>query len=510
MLIKRKLQNFIFNTFIVEKYNKILVFFLKRMMIFYFFPTIMFLFLAISSDKGMSAKWIIYISICHFLVSVFLTALFYRDLINIRNAVANYANGSPINKISISPLNDCAVIHDGIEYVVEQFDKKDDFLQLTRVENETIFNLISDPLIIIDSDMEIACINKGARLLIGNTTNLKTSPIFKKSTFLSELQKYVEHKRTEHLYKNRSYNDCKYFECELLINKITRFFKIGLAAFDVSREYELKFVIIMTNITDYKNFELSMKDFIANASHEIRTPITSMIGFIETIKDNIKDDPNSVDRFLNIVIEQGNKVVDLLNSLLALSKADFEKDKEINSYVSLKKIVSESYMHCDYIARKKNISISVVHNNKLPPLRANYYGLLRVCNNLIVNAINYSATNKKIEIETGICNNPPFTDIAKKEKFIFFSVKDEGIGMDEKYINRIGERFFKINQENKSGSGLGLSIVNSILERHKARIKVESKKNEGSIFTVYFPIENNTIQEEGSSKTNFIEDALIG
>ncbi|CAK8162562.1 hypothetical protein CAXC1_190002 [Candidatus Xenohaliotis californiensis] len=470
------------------------------MLVFFVLPVSLFIALVALWYTDASIKWIICIICLHFIIATILVSVFYNDLIQIRNYIASYVNSPPTpNRISLSVLSDCGLISDGIEFVVEQLDKKDDLLQVARVENEAVFNLVSSPVFIIDSSMNVLRLNKGAHLLLGiDVDNLETCNELVESSFLSELRIRISNMN------NGVSIDGGRFECSILIKGAKNFFKVSVALFGTEERLNAKFVVVMTNVTSYKNLERSMSDFIANASHEIRTPLTSMVGFIETIKDIIKDDPKEVNRFLDIVIDQGSKVVNLLDSLLTLSRADFERSVSINEYVDLHTIIQESVLHCNYLLKEREIRVVVKKINHLARVKGDYYGLLQVCNNLIINAINHSYKGGIVEISCGMCMDAPFADVEYDQKFMFLQVSDFGQGMDSKHLSRISERFYKVNSSS-IGSGLGLSIVKSVLERHKAKFKIESEKNKGSTFIVYLRDQQVKTMKDNkttSSKTN--------
>lgn len=498
-----KLQHLLFNIFVLREHSRLFAFFCKKMAVFFLLPGSMFVVLVLCWNNHIPMVWLYSLVLFYFVISVILTAMFHRDLINIRNYVAGYINSPDSNTstIVVSPLNDCALIRDGIDIVAEQLDKKEDLLQIAMVENEAVFNLISDPVVIIDAKLRVLRINRGGKLLIGsNTENLRNCAILRESSFINELQKHVLS-----MSNNKTCNDYQYFENFISVNKMQKFFKISIALFGVGESSGAKFVVIMNDITAYKNFEKSMSDFIANASHEIRTPLTSMVGFIETIKDTMRDDPAAVNRFLDIVLEQGNKVVELLNSLLTLSKVDFERNLSIDSYINIEEVLEEAFLHCGQLAHDKNIALNFKGIKNIPMVKASYYGILQVCNNLLVNAINHSNAGSSVEIVVGVDNNVPFADVASDRRFLFLRVEDHGCGIDAKHLNRISDRFYKVNSSSKSGSGLGLSIVKSILERHNAKLVIDSKKNIGSTFTVYLRLDS----EHMVQKENIINNAQI-
>lgn len=230
----------------------------------------------------------------------------------------------------------------------------------------------------------------------------------------------------------------------------------------------------MHDITKLKKLEHMRKDFVANVSHELRTPITSIKGFAETLLDGAKNNPESLDMFLKIMLEESNRIQSLVQDLLELSK--IEQNSEIpKEQISLTEIGEHSINTVSNVASKKDIHITN-HIDKEVYGYGDKDKLTQVLINLLTNAISYSPKSSEVIIT-----------IKEVEDGQIISVKDNGIGISKDEQKRIFERFYRVDKarsRDSGGTGLGLSITKHIVEAHNGQIKVESEVGKGSNFIV--------------------------
>ena len=238
------------------------------------------------------------------------------------------------------------------------------------------------------------------------------------------------------------------------------------------------FIINIENITEYAKLENMRKEFVANVSHELKTPITSIQGFIETLKmtDNLDEDTKN--RFLTIIENEATRLTRLIDDILLLSTIE-NKTKKIVEKVDLFEVFVEVHEVINYIAKKKNIKVKYDFENKDIDLWE-YSGYIRqILLNIISNAIKYTGENGKVSIKQYI----------KSEK-VFIEVKDNGIGIPEEDIERIFERFYRVDKARSrsvGGTGLGLAITKHMVKALNGNIKVESELGVGSKFIIELP-----------------------
>ncbi|MEI6153726.1 MAG: ATP-binding protein [Deltaproteobacteria bacterium] len=235
-------------------------------------------------------------------------------------------------------------------------------------------------------------------------------------------------------------------------------------------------IVLLHDITDFKNLEKMKKEFIANISHELRTPLTAIKGFVETLEDE-EDIKNK--RYLEIIKRHADRLIHIVGDLLLLSENE-EKGAELElEEVSLKNTIENVLKIFENRAKEKGLNINVTIQDALPLIQADPFKLEQMFINLIDNAIKYTEEG---EITISITEN---------DGLIVINVRDTGIGISNEYLPRIFERFYVVDKSRSKrlgGTGLGLSIVKHIVMLHKGAIDVESIPGKGTQFTVTLPI----------------------
>jgi two-component system, OmpR family, phosphate regulon sensor histidine kinase PhoR len=236
-------------------------------------------------------------------------------------------------------------------------------------------------------------------------------------------------------------------------------------------------LVVFHDITEIKHLEQMRKDFVANVSHELKTPITSIKGFSETLLDGALNDPDAAKMFLDIIWKESGRMETLVADLLDLSKIE-QKGLTLNiTTVSLNKLIEEMIVTLESRLEAKQIILRVNVPDHLM-IQVDEYRLKQVFLNLITNAILYTPTGGRIFIEG-----------SESELMVKVKVSDTGIGIDKTELPRIFERFYRVDKarsRDSGGTGLGLAIVKHIMEAHHGKISVDSKMNEGTSFTVSF------------------------
>lgn len=236
-------------------------------------------------------------------------------------------------------------------------------------------------------------------------------------------------------------------------------------------------LVVYHDITEIKHLEQMRKDFVANVSHELKTPITSIKGFSETLLDGALNDPDAAKMFLEIIWKESGRMERLVADLLDLSKIE-QKGLTLNlTAVPLKKLLSEVIVTLESRLEAKDIALQMNVSDHLV-IQGDEYRLKQVFVNLITNAILYTPKGGQI-----------FVDASESDQVVNVKVSDTGIGIEKAELPRIFERFYRVDKarsRDSGGTGLGLAIVKHIMEAHHGKINVESKLNEGTTFTVSF------------------------
>ena len=251
---------------------------------------------------------------------------------------------------------------------------------------------------------------------------------------------------------------------------------------DVSPVFEKETIsgclVVVHDITEIRRLETMRKDFVANVSHELKTPLTSIKGFVETLLEGALQDKENSRQFLKIIEAHAQRLDNLINDLLSLSYLESESISLNKSELKIAKLVDDILAGFKSQLRNKSLEIS----NNVPAelyVKADKDKLSQVLTNLIDNAIKFNKENGSISIYS-----EDAVDMVK------FTIEDAGIGIPNRDIPRIFERFYRVDKARSrelGGTGLGLSIVKHIVELHGGRVAAESAEGFGSKFHFYLP-----------------------
>ena len=239
-------------------------------------------------------------------------------------------------------------------------------------------------------------------------------------------------------------------------------------------------VVVLHDITDLRKLERVRRDFVANVSHEFKTPLTAIQGFAETLLAGAMDDRQNRLRFLEIILDHSRRLARLTDDLLKLSKMDAERLELEIRRLSVSQFVESCIETTQRSAAEKDLRISVNVGEKLPDIAADRRLLAEVLQNLLDNAIQYTPSGGQIMVSASANGNE-----------VTFTVSDTGIGIPRADQPRIFERFYRVDvarSREVGGTGLGLSIAKHLVEAHGGRIWVESEVGQGSQFHFTVPV----------------------
>jgi two-component system, OmpR family, phosphate regulon sensor histidine kinase PhoR len=236
-------------------------------------------------------------------------------------------------------------------------------------------------------------------------------------------------------------------------------------------------LLVFHDITELKKLEQMRKDFVANVSHELKTPITSIKGFSETLLDGAMKNEETLEAFLSIILKESDRLQKLIQDLLELSKIEQHGFHMNIEDIEILLLLDEVCTMLNGKAQEKQISIEITSLEPKPLVKGDYYRLKQVFINLLSNAITYTPTKGSITIKV----------VEESDTKYKIHVTDTGVGIDKAEIPRIFERFYRVDKDrsrNSGGTGLGLAIVKHILEAHKGNISVTSEVGKGTTFVI--------------------------
>ena len=271
-------------------------------------------------------------------------------------------------------------------------------------------------------------------------------------------------------------------------------------------------LLVLRDETDVRRMELMRVDFLANASHELKTPLASLAGFIETLKGHARDDPKARDRFLDIMAVQADRMSRLVSDLLSLSRIELNEHVPPSGRVDLARAAVDVMDAVSVLSAERAVTVRMEDRTLSAPVHGDRDEIVQVVQNLVDNAIKYSPSGDTVEIvirpdvtldeaaapwsggnrEGGVTRLPLVTpDREPGNRYAAITVRDHGPGMAREHLPRLTERFYRVEGQKsgeRSGTGLGLAIVKHIVNRHRGGLTVESAPGQGAVFTAYFPL----------------------
>lgn len=227
--------------------------------------------------------------------------------------------------------------------------------------------------------------------------------------------------------------------------------------------------------------------FVANVSHEIRSPLTAISGFVETLQGPAIEDVALRTRFLGMMAKEVTRMTNLVSDLLSLSQVEAKERRALKNKVDMTSVIEQSVQSATPIAQTLGKRLDVKSDVELPTVMGRQDDMVRVLINLLENAIHYSRPDGEIHLTVHVdCGDNPLGQTA-----ISISVTDDGEGIAADEIPFLTQRFYRVDKSrsrNMGGTGLGLAIVKHILVRHRGELVIESVLGQGSTFTIYLPV----------------------
>jgi two-component system phosphate regulon sensor histidine kinase PhoR len=264
-----------------------------------------------------------------------------------------------------------------------------------------------------------------------------------------------------------------------LLGPPTRYLALNASAIPTEDEDDFGVIIVVHDITEVRRLENMRRDFVANVSHELKTPLASIQAYAETLIDGAIEDQKNNRTFLGRIVEQSERLNMLIQDLLSIARV--ESNTQANEYlvINVIEVLDSCLKHHQPRAGKKEIALEVRTPTDVM-VYAETEGVRQILDNLIDNAIKYTPEQGRVQI-----------DITIQNEQVLLKVQDSGIGIPEAHLQRIFERFYRVDKARSrelGGTGLGLSIVKHLVNAFGGTVDVTSKPDEGTAFIVTLPL----------------------
>ncbi len=338
-------------------------------------------------------------------------------------------------------------------------------VQRQKKQIETILLHMTDGIIAFNMEGEITHINPAATEMLHLTQSDNSfDKIFEKLHIDINLEKtiYLE----------------DWTSSEQRIHVGDKYLNILFASFKDEKDRPSGVMAVIQDITEHVKLDNMRKEFVADVSHELKTPITSIMGYADTLLEG-EYDKETQERFLNVIAGEARRMAKLVSDLLTLSRYDNNKAKQEKEKFDLGNLVKRCQEKLQLEINRKNHHVECFVTANVPPVYANKDGIERVVLNILTNSIKYTPEGGIIKIYVGFVYNDAY-----------IKVIDNGIGIPEEDLNRIFERFYRVDKartREMGGSGLGLSIAKEILNQNHGSIDIKSEKGKGTEVVVRIP-----------------------
>ncbi len=426
-------------------------------------------------------------------LAAFLFSLrFTRPIEILRRGAERFGRGNLKRKVATPAGLELGELADALNRMATQLDERIDEITHQRNERQAILESMAEGLLAVDDHERVLSINRAAQDLLGISVREVVGRLVQEVCRNVSLQRLISRALDGDFSTETEEGTFIRTGTETLL-------RARCAPLRDGEGQDIGVVVILTNITMLQKLENLRREFVANVSHELRTPITSIKGFTETLLDGAIEDPGEARRFVEIIARQSDRLCDVIEDLLSLSRLDRHERIE-TQVVSLQRLIEQSTELCREQATQQSVELTIRCPEGLK-LRANPVLVEQALTNLIDNAIKYSGPGKKV----GVNVEPNGTKVR-------IHVQDNGSGIDEEHLERIFERFYRVDKARSrevGGTGLGLSIVKNVAQVHGGSVSVVSTPGEGSDFSITLPLDPDLVGDPDSHNNQVVADGAV-
>lgn len=406
------------------------------------------------------------------LLSLLLSRRVRRPIDEIRRGAESFARGDFQFRLPISELEEMSALSETMNRMAAELQER--ILTITRQRNEleAVLSSMVEGVVALDGQEHIVTMNRAAGQLFDCKPAEVLGASIQEVVRNTDLQRFVKETFAA---QGPLVTDLRF--CASDEEKILSVLGTGLRDPEGRRMGAL---IVLNDVTRLRKLETIRKDFVANVSHEIRTPITAIKGSVETLLDAKEKEPWDTDRFLRIIEKHADRLEAIVEDLLSLSRIEGEAEKEEIPLKEekLKDLLLSAIQLCESKAQEKGIILDLSCEEDLWA-KINPALLEQAVVNLIDNAIKYSEEGGRVRVNAGEADGEAV-----------IRVRDEGCGIEKQHLDRLFERFYRVDKARSrklGGTGLGLAIVKHITDAHRGKVHVESQPGKGSTFSIHLP-----------------------
>ena len=400
-----------------------------------------------------------------------------------KKSAEHFAGGDLSHRLASPATEEMASLADAMNQMAAQLDDRIETIISQRNQLETVLASMLEGVIAVDTEERIVSINRAAAQLFANEPADCETKSIQEVIRSPALQQFI---RSALNSEDPAEEDITLYQNQERVIDVK-----SSPLLDADRQ-QIGTLVVFNDVTQLRRLENMRRDFVANVSHEIKTPLTAIKGFVETLQQGKVDKTEESNRFLEIIQKHVDRLNSIVEDLLALARIE-QKDeqKEINfEPVKIADVCQSAIQLCRPRAEEKKIRIDLDCEKDATAIFDPAL-IEQAVVNLLDNAIKYSDSQSSITLKSHQQNSE-----------MIISVEDHGIGIAQKHLPRLFERFYRVDKarsRNMGGTGLGLAIVKHIAQAHGGHVTVESKLGEGSCFSIHLPQNKSVVIPSGSA-----------
>lgn len=409
----------------------------------------------------------LFLALC---LSILITKTFVNPIKEMQRVTSIVMKGDLSRRADIKSRDELGSLAKNMNRMIEELERKMTEINKDRNELEAILSSMVEGVIVIGKDGYIVLMNAPVYRMLDLRTKDTVGRHYWEVIRNETINNLIKHSLVERKIERKEVH---------IISNEESYFDVHLSPVMVASGDMLGIVIVFFNITELKRLERIRSEFTANVSHELKTPLTSIKGFVETLKEGAINDKAKAKEFLDIIEKNTEKLETLINDLLVLAKIESKEIKMSSGEVDIKQLIKGVISNLSGRIKERQHRIELNIPEKAHIVKGDSSKLEQVFLNLLDNAVKFTNPGGKISI-----------DVRDEGEYTVVDVKDTGPGISPEHLQRIFERFYRVDKggsRDLSGTGLGLSIVKHIVEAHGGRVNVKSSIGEGSIFSVLLP-----------------------
>ncbi len=404
-------------------------------------------------------------------VSLFISKRISKPIEEMKKGAERFARGDLNYRMPASDTEEMRGLAEAMNQMAAQLDDRIKTVIKQRNELEAVLSSMKEGVVAVDIDEIIISINHSAASMFKSRSSDLEQRSIQEVIRNSELQKII--KKAISSGEHSEGDVVLYQDKEIILNVQTT------SLLDEGENF-IGILAVLNDVTQLRHLENMRKEFVSNVSHEIKTPLTAIKGFVETLSQGAMENPDEAKRFLNIIEKHANRLVALIEDLMHLSVIEQEdKSKRIKlKRGNIRSVIKTAIQVCQAKAESKKIKVNLICHEDIST-KIDTQLLEQAAVNLLDNAIKYSEEGGLVQIE-----------VITTDTEVCISFKDYGIGIPKEHLPRLFERFYRVDKARSrklGGTGLGLAIVKHIVQTHGGYVTVESNAGEGSNFVIHLP-----------------------